>query len=124
MVHTCVAVGCSNRKEPGSSISFYRFPRDSELRRKWIKAVKRKDNWMPNDGSRLCSQHFIAGRLIKANAFSLCSIGYFSILFKIYHDCIASPPSPCWAVLLVLELRGGDDSGMNLIVLVGPYYCY
>uniref|UniRef100_A0A673HPX9 THAP-type domain-containing protein n=1 Tax=Sinocyclocheilus rhinocerous TaxID=307959 RepID=A0A673HPX9_9TELE len=30
MVHTCVVAGCRNRRTPGTSLSFYRFPRDPE----------------------------------------------------------------------------------------------
>eukprot|EP00058_Branchiostoma_floridae_P004929 XP_002590417.1 hypothetical protein BRAFLDRAFT_201218 [Branchiostoma floridae] len=61
MVHTCAAVGCHNRKNPGTSESFYRFPREEPRRGKWIAAVRRVD-WQPTDSSRLCSAHFISGK--------------------------------------------------------------
>lgn len=38
-------------------IRFLRFPKDPELRRKWVQAVKRKD-WEPTKYSYLCSNHF------------------------------------------------------------------
>ncbi|KPP64939.1 hypothetical protein Z043_116671, partial [Scleropages formosus] len=60
MVHTCVVVGCRNRRTPGTTLSFYRFPRDPERKQRWIAAVNRQ-GWQPNDGSRLCSTHFISG---------------------------------------------------------------
>lgn len=60
MVHTCVVAGCRNRRTPGTALSFYRFPRDPERKQRWIAAVNR-DGWVPNDGSRLCSTHFISG---------------------------------------------------------------
>lgn len=60
MVHTCVVAGCRNRRTPGTSLSFYRFPRDPERKQRWIAAVNRA-GWVPNDGSRLCSTHFISG---------------------------------------------------------------
>uniref|UniRef100_A0AAY4DSA4 THAP domain-containing protein 1 n=1 Tax=Denticeps clupeoides TaxID=299321 RepID=A0AAY4DSA4_9TELE len=60
MVHTCVVAGCRNRRTPGTALSFYRFPRDPERKQRWIAAVNR-EGWAPNDGSRLCSTHFISG---------------------------------------------------------------
>ncbi|XP_066497036.1 uncharacterized protein [Hoplias malabaricus] len=64
MVHTCVVAGCRNRRTPGTPLSFYRFPRDPERKQRWIAAVNR-EGWMPNEGSRLCSTHFISGRQVK-----------------------------------------------------------
>ncbi|XP_039674495.1 uncharacterized protein LOC120570294 isoform X3 [Perca fluviatilis] len=59
MVHTCVVAGCRNRRTPGTTLSFYRFPRDPERKQRWIAAVNR-EGWVPNDGSRLCSTHFLS----------------------------------------------------------------
>nr|XP_019956310.1 PREDICTED: uncharacterized protein LOC109638005 isoform X3 [Paralichthys olivaceus] len=59
MVHTCVVTGCRNRRTPGTGLSFYRFPRDPDRKQRWIEAVNR-EGWVPNDGSRLCSTHFIS----------------------------------------------------------------
>ncbi|XP_026768610.3 uncharacterized protein LOC113526053 isoform X1 [Pangasianodon hypophthalmus] len=64
MVHTCVVAGCRNRRTPGTALSFYRFPRDPERKQRWIAAVNRK-GWVPNEGSRLCSTHFISGKQVK-----------------------------------------------------------
>ncbi|KAG5283093.1 hypothetical protein AALO_G00038220 [Alosa alosa] len=64
MVHTCVVAGCRNRRTPGTTLSFYRFPRDPERKQRWIAAVNR-EGWVPNDGSRLCSNHFISGKQVK-----------------------------------------------------------
>ncbi|TDH06567.1 hypothetical protein EPR50_G00114840 [Perca flavescens] len=64
MVHTCVVAGCRNRRTPGTTLSFYRFPRDPERKQRWIAAVNR-EGWVPNDGSRLCSTHFLSGKQVK-----------------------------------------------------------
>ncbi|XP_054471614.1 THAP domain-containing protein 1 [Anoplopoma fimbria] len=64
MVHTCVVSGCRNRRTPGTALSFYRFPRDPDRKQRWIAAVDR-EGWTPNDGSRLCSTHFISGKQVK-----------------------------------------------------------
>ncbi|KAF4108998.1 uncharacterized protein LOC131547462 isoform X1 [Onychostoma macrolepis] len=64
MVHTCVVAGCRNRRTRGTTLSFYRFPRDPERKQRWIAAVNR-EGWVPNEGSRLCSTHFISGKQVK-----------------------------------------------------------
>ncbi|XP_049874047.1 THAP domain-containing protein 1-like [Pectinophora gossypiella] len=57
----CVAAGCMSRmgvlSESDQKISFHRFPKDPNLRNKWIQNMKR-DNWRPSPYSRLCSLHF------------------------------------------------------------------
>ena len=60
MVKNCCVVGCHNVYKKGSGIQFYRFPRDTEKRGKWISAVKRED-WIPNDNTWICSVHFVTG---------------------------------------------------------------
>lgn len=60
MGKSCCAIGCANRYQKGSGISFYRFPKDPERRTRWIAAVDRK-NWKPNEYTWLCSAHFISG---------------------------------------------------------------
>ena len=60
MVIICCAVGCTNGKRKDSSLKFYRFPRDSGHRNKWISAINRKD-WHPSEYSYACSSHFVGG---------------------------------------------------------------
>lgn len=60
MVKSC-AVGCTNRKIKGSTLSFYRFPADSDRRSRWISAISRKD-WHPTEYSYVCSAHFVGGQ--------------------------------------------------------------
>ena len=64
MVISCCAVGCQNRQEPNSQISFYRFPADKERRQKWIAAMKRS-NWIPTKYSGICSDHFINSEYLR-----------------------------------------------------------
>lgn len=61
MVKSCCAIGCTNRLTKGSSLSFYRFPTDTDRRRQWIAAIRRKE-WEPNEYSYVCSAHFISGK--------------------------------------------------------------
>lgn len=53
----CAAFGCNNKAGKGSGLSFFHFPKDSNLRKQWIYYCRRKD-FTPGDGHRLCSVHF------------------------------------------------------------------
>ncbi|XP_075557876.1 peroxynitrite isomerase THAP4-like [Dermacentor variabilis] len=52
----CVAVGCSNTYSTLGT-SFHMFPRDQQVRKLWVLAVRR-ENWQPTRSSMLCSAHF------------------------------------------------------------------
>lgn len=66
MPTTCAVVGCHNRQSKHCLISFYRFPKEKERRRRWIGFVSRKNSdgsaWEPGSGDRICSEHFITGK--------------------------------------------------------------
>ena len=58
MVNSCAAYGCNNRSSKEGNISFHKFPlKDKILCKKWFIATKHAD-FVPNDNSKLCSQHF------------------------------------------------------------------
>ncbi|CAN8008815.1 unnamed protein product [Ixodes pacificus] len=61
----CCVVDCHNN-EGTPNVRLYRFPSqpwDKERRQRWIAAVGRANPdgspWAPNDGSRICSAHFV-----------------------------------------------------------------
>ena len=56
---SCVVVGCSNRSGKPPGVSFHRFPKDTELHRRWTAAVRR-ENLPPNyrESAYVCSAHF------------------------------------------------------------------
>ena len=58
MPRRCVAAGCDTKS--GMGYSLHLFPQNEELRKKWIRAVKRqRSNWDgPSSSSHLCSKHF------------------------------------------------------------------
>ncbi|KAJ8308985.1 hypothetical protein KUTeg_013859, partial [Tegillarca granosa] len=63
MVKTCCVYKCNNQYNAAAKVkgvSFFRFPKDQRKRRAWIKAINRRD-WLPNDHSWICSEHFIDG---------------------------------------------------------------
>ena len=54
----CVAVGCSNNtftNNKEKNISFYRFPKDQNLNKRWIQNIKREN---PPKDARICHLHF------------------------------------------------------------------
>uniref|UniRef100_A0A8W8IAC1 THAP-type domain-containing protein n=1 Tax=Magallana gigas TaxID=29159 RepID=A0A8W8IAC1_MAGGI len=64
MVIQCVVFKCSNRqgsKAKEKDVSFFRFPKDRKKRLAWIRAINR-DDWTPNEYSRVCSEHFVDSR--------------------------------------------------------------
>ncbi|XP_076299443.1 uncharacterized protein LOC143218242 [Lasioglossum baleicum] len=57
MVQTCCIKNCKERQNRDTNISFHKFPKDPELREKWIKAIN-CENFEPSAHSRVCSKHF------------------------------------------------------------------
>lgn len=61
MVIQCVVFKCSNRqgsKAKEKNASFFSIPKDRKKRLAWIRAINR-DDWTPNEYSRVCSEHFL-----------------------------------------------------------------
>ena len=61
MVYTCIP-NCNTGYRSASSserISIFHFPRDEQLKAKWIKAIPRK-NWTLTDSQRVCAKYFNA----------------------------------------------------------------
>ena len=58
MPRRCIAAGCDG--VGGKDYSLHKFPKDEEIRKKWIRAVKeQRSNWKgPSPYSLLCSKHF------------------------------------------------------------------
>ena len=61
----CCVGGCSNRR--GTNISLHKFPKDVELREKWVKAIcftgtsVSRSGWKPTvlgHSQLVCSEHF------------------------------------------------------------------
>lgn len=56
MPSSCTALKCSNTSNQGYAL--VRYPRDENLKRKWIAAVGRGKNWSPSSSQKLCEIHF------------------------------------------------------------------
>lgn len=65
MVHSCCIVGCAQRQNKANNISLHRIPSFPEEKRKqWINAIKRKQPCTPTQSSRVCSLHFLHGKML------------------------------------------------------------
>ena len=63
MIKSCCVYKCNNKADKfakAKNISFFRFPADKRKRLAWIKAINR-ENFIPNQHSKICSEHFIDG---------------------------------------------------------------
>jgi len=72
----CCVPGCSNSRgrcnRMGLKVSFYTFPKDTRRRQLWLDRIRRgvisSDGkvhpFEPKPHSRLCSQHFVGGKLV------------------------------------------------------------
>jgi len=55
--YTCCIPGCYKNTKKNKEVSFHRFPKNKQLRDKWINTIKRK-KIVPSDHHRVCSSHF------------------------------------------------------------------
>lgn len=69
---SCVASNCDTcSKKPEPGVTFHYFPKNEEMRKKWISAVGRK-NWQASGQSKLCSRHFTEDQFIKSSTNKVC----------------------------------------------------
>ncbi|CAB3234847.1 unnamed protein product [Arctia plantaginis] len=58
----CTVSGCSSRlgvfTENNENVSFHRFPADVDLKKSWVKNVRKGDETKPTQYTRICSLHF------------------------------------------------------------------
>nr|CAD7578481.1 unnamed protein product [Timema californicum] len=57
MVASCSAYNCQERYVKGGDITFHSFPKNEELKKKWV-LLTRRQNFIPTQASKLCSKHF------------------------------------------------------------------
>ena len=53
----CVAVHCNNNSSRGTRVSYFGFPTDTKMKKRWVEKIKRK-KWKPLIHSKICSDHF------------------------------------------------------------------
>ncbi|CAN9505323.1 unnamed protein product [Ophioblennius macclurei] len=86
----CSAYGCNNRRNLENisrGITFHKFPKEKNLRRKWEVAVRR-EAFTATEASKLCSQHFKApdfdrtGQIVRLREGVIPSVFNFSFPLK------------------------------------------
>lgn len=75
MPSQCCVSGCkSNYKSEKTRgkhyVSVFLFPKNEELRKKWLSAIPRK-NWTPSQSSVVCVLHFVEIDIIRYDTFPL-----------------------------------------------------
>ena len=58
---TCCVPLCNNNSLKNKNLSFYIIPKESNLRKKWLSLISRK-NFVPSTSHRVCSVHFTGGK--------------------------------------------------------------
>ena len=53
MVNTCCAPNCKGNYKTGPKVSLFRFPKDEELKQKWLDFLKREKEFVPTDTHRV-----------------------------------------------------------------------
>nr|CAI5854751.1 unnamed protein product [Callosobruchus analis] len=69
MSRSCCVPRCNSNykkdlKEGKSYISSFAFPKDEQLRRKWIGAIHREVSFVPTQNTVVCSKHFLESEII------------------------------------------------------------
>jgi hypothetical protein len=114
LVDSCCAIGCTNRRGDKPGLCFYRIPSEKEnpeRRRLWICALRRASvpgenkQWQPSKYTRLCSEHFIKGKVKLVSQHSILIIVLSVIIYlRIRSDmvCLSGPMHPTPAALLII----------------------
>ena len=113
--YTCCIPGCfSNSKKHKGQFSFYVFPKDPKLRRKWLLNISRK-NFSPTTGHRVCSAHFLGGKL-KSYQNAVPTV------FPLFSHSTAKGLvgiAPNGAVTFISDLYGGHVSDRKIVIASG-----
>ena len=75
MPRHCAVPGCktnytSTTKTDGPKTTTFSFPKDDELKEKWLRAIPRKD-WIPSKHAVVCKIHYDHGEIIKFDKYLL-----------------------------------------------------
>ncbi len=82
----CAAFGCNEGSAKGGNTSFFSFPKDATLRKRWVANMKR-DFFTPAKHSRLCSLHFERSCFDRDPVF-MASMGYKGARISLKADAV------------------------------------
>ncbi|PFX15002.1 uncharacterized protein LOC111344104 [Stylophora pistillata] len=71
MLRNCCVPNCTKKKyrtESGEKISYFRFPDDTILKKRWLHAIRRDEGkeFRDSENTKICSRHFKPEDLVKA----------------------------------------------------------
>ena len=87
MPNICALFGCDSNSNRNSDLMFHSFPKNQELRNKWIHLCKRIDKINP-DISRICSLHFEQTSYARNLRYELLGIPLPRKLVRLKEDAI------------------------------------
>lgn len=96
--HHCCVPKCMASAKCNSVLSFHTFPKDGELRKKWMINIRR-DKFSPTDASRVCSRHFTAADVIQPSAPGgrrILKKGAVPVLFQWNNFSVPAPRPSVW----------------------------
>ena len=68
MPFSCAVAGCGHKSWKNNTLTYYSFPKEVKLRRKWIRALSlRRKNYKWKSSDRVCSAHFPGGHKYGTN---------------------------------------------------------
>ena len=92
LVMFSVTYGCTKWFVKGTDTRFYGFPYDSEWRKRWVMATRRRD-WAPTENIRICSDHSVKGMDTLSIAVAIASYVTFRYGYTVYcgsHSLVCS----------------------------------
>lgn len=98
MPRMCCVSGCNSNyrkylNDGGEYINVFTFPKDPELRRKWIAAIHREESFAPTNETVVCANHFHTSQIIRVDCDSckkiISSNDQFSVEFSSKTVCVS-----------------------------------
>lgn len=86
----CAAFGCASVHKKGCGMSFFSFPKDSVRRKTWT-IYCRRDKFVPENHSRLCSKHFSKDQ-VERDPNVLERLGYANARIRLKKDAVPDVP--------------------------------
>lgn len=89
----CSVPRCSASAKYNSVLSFFTFPKEDDLRRKWVTNIRR-DNFIITNNTRVCSRHFLPSHMAEPpspKGRRLLKTGAVPVLFEWNHFSLPVP---------------------------------
>ena len=115
----CCIPQCDNNNRKNPKMSFHKIPRNPELKKKWVRLLKRKGVREPGSSHRVCSVHFVGGEKTYINnvptifATAACNKPRKSPALRVTVECENNSVVPDVPTNLETSLATESDSCKN-----------